>query len=213
VDNIPNDSINNKKIVLIGYSDSANDIAYQMLKRGANKVMIASRNDKGSASLLPSWPENRVEILRHYQLAGVTVDGTGLLFGTSDVNQGRRIDDVSVVILCTGYDPNVNSLSPELSFALQHLWHQPGSIPIPSSYKKHGLENDFWDVPDGWEMPRNVLTDELAKLINGNEHIEPDLGKAMGSYISNKYVYRNVFIHNTNLFFNHETTYQQLFGK
>jgi hypothetical protein len=62
-------------------------------------------------------------------------------------------------------------------------------------------------------MPSNVLTDELAKLNNGNEHIEPALGKAMGSYISNKYVYRNVFILNTNICFNHETTYQQLFGK
>ena len=213
VDSIPNDAIKDKIVVLIGDNDSANDIAYQLLKRGVNKVVIASRSDKGSAALLPSWPENRVDILRQYQLKGVTKDGNGLVFAQGDLTKAVEVRDVSVVIFCTGYDPNVDSLSPELAFALQHLWYQPGMLSVPSNYKRHELDTDSWSLPEGWRMPRNTLTDELAELNDGEEHIEPELGKAYGSYISNKYVYRNVFMYNTNMFFNHEATYQQLFGK
>lgn len=214
VDSVPNDAIKDKNVVLIGDNDSANDIAYQLLKRDVSKVVIVSRSNMGSASLLPSWPENKVEILRLFRLTGVSEDGTGLVFSNNDFPpKGLEVRNVSAVIFCTGYDPNVDSLSPELAFALQHLWHQAGTLPVPSSYKTHELDSDSFSVPEDWRMPRNVLTDELAALYDGKEHIEPDLGKAYGSYISNKYVYRNVLMYNTNMFFNHEATYQQLFGK
>jgi cation diffusion facilitator CzcD-associated flavoprotein CzcO len=109
-------AVEGKRILMIGYSFSAVDLALQCIKLGAEHVYVASRKLAGSAVYMGSWPEDKVKILPYAELAGVKDDGTGktLVFDTlKDDNHVPDVEDVSIVIFCTGYTPNLS---------LRRLW-------------------------------------------------------------------------------------------
>ena len=56
-------SVKDKRIVMIGDSYSAEDLALQCLKLGAERIFITSRNNCGSASNVEAWPGEKVEFL------------------------------------------------------------------------------------------------------------------------------------------------------
>ena len=76
-------SVVGKRIVLIGDSYSAEDLALQALKLGAEWVNIACLHQTGMASWTSSWPKDRVEILNCLPTE-VIHNGTGLLCSVID---------------------------------------------------------------------------------------------------------------------------------
>jgi hypothetical protein len=120
-------SVQGKRIMLIGDSYSAEDLALQCLKLGADKVYITSRHGKGIGSYVSAWPGKRVEILDGKLLCGVAEDGKGILCGRFDEEECDAEDestvevtDVFIVIFCTGFHPNMDFLDPDL----MSLWDQ-----------------------------------------------------------------------------------------
>merc|ERR1719412_2759146 len=55
--------VKGKRILIIGDSDSAEDLTLQSLKHGVEKVYILSRSACGVCTRYGYWPYNKVEIL------------------------------------------------------------------------------------------------------------------------------------------------------
>jgi trimethylamine monooxygenase len=88
-----------KRILAVGGSLSAEDVALQCFKFGASKITITNRRAMGYA-----WPAPVTEVPLLVSVAGSTVtfeDGTH--------------DDFDVIVLCTGYEYSFPFLSPELT--------------------------------------------------------------------------------------------------
>jgi len=145
-------SVEGKRIIMIGDSYSAEDLTLQCLKLGAEKIFISSRSDSGSASSVGAWPGNRVEMLAHKIPYQVTEDGHGIV--CKDVREEEEedddifttVEDVSIIIFCTGYRPNVSFLAPEL----KPLWCNDEKI--------------TWSTPKGWKMSSNIMTSALGEV-------------------------------------------------
>ena len=148
-------SVQGKRIMLIGDSFSAEDLALQCLKLGADKVYITSRHGKGIASDVVAWPGNRVEVLNGMVPCGVADDGNGIICGKFDGEEECdaedestvEVRDVSIVIFCTGYGPNMDFLDPEL----KSWWNETDKAPV-------------FSVPDGWRMKNNSLSAILGAV-------------------------------------------------
>jgi cation diffusion facilitator CzcD-associated flavoprotein CzcO len=192
-------SVQGKRIMLIGDSFSAEDLALQCLKLGAEKVYIASRRGNGIASTVTAWPGNRVEVLRNMLPIGVTDDGNGIICGLSDEMDLKeeeeedesssdetqnvstvKVTDVSIVIFCTGYNPNMDFLDPDLN-----SWGWPATA---------------WSVPDGWRMKNNSLSAILGTVKPSTEL------KVKSMYVYPGLYRQHLLIRNPNMMFLFETS-------
>ena len=68
-------SVKGKRILLVGGSYSAEDLALQCIKLGAEKIYITSRNDEDVIRWTRSWPSDKVDVLWERVPCG-TIDGT-----------------------------------------------------------------------------------------------------------------------------------------
>ena len=94
-------AVKGKRILLIGDSYSAEDLALQCIKLGAENIYFTSRELQGSASYMGSWPDGKVEMLIFAEVSGVKDDGTGktIVFETGDESHHvPDVEDVSIVI-------------------------------------------------------------------------------------------------------------------
>ena len=119
-------NLRGKKVLLIGDSYSAEDLALQSIKLGAEQIYITSGESYGTASSVNAWPGDRVKVLWYMLPTGVTADGKGIILSTVkwnysteryDPKKGGEIvelGDISTVVMCTGYSPNMEYLSDEL---------------------------------------------------------------------------------------------------
>jgi hypothetical protein len=182
-------SVQGKRIMLIGDSFSAEDLALQSLKLGAEKVYIVSRSGNGIASFVGAWPGNRVEVLAGMHPFGVADDGNGLLCGgllCGMFDDGEEDDgqcsvecgntvievDVSIVIFCTGYQFNIDILDPDLA----------------------SDEAPFWSVPKEWQMKNNPLSAILGTVKPSTELSESSIYVRSG-------LYRHLLVRNPNMMF------------
>ena len=173
-------SVKGKNIVLVGGNLSAEDLALSFIKLGVEKVYITSRNSADVIHYTKSWPGDKVEVKEFSELCGSADDGKTLRICQSDADGVvedvyAEIPDVSIVVLCTGYKPNIDYLDPSL---------MPCSM--TGDCKKYSIDDE------DWEMEANLNTNALG-------HVEPseelDLNDA--------YMDR-VLIDNPNMFFIHE---------
>jgi len=162
-----------KRIVLIGDSSSAEDLALNAVRLGVSKVYILSRSGFGDCVYTGSWPgtynpktkklEPKVEV--HIALPyRIIDDGTGLKCNEmtwNDEEELYEIDDemppitlrnIDTVIFCTGYVPNQDCLHPDLQMVKD-------------------LDNDdcFWNVPADFSMRANPFTPELGDIVPSEE--------------------------------------------
>jgi len=176
-------SVQGKRIMMIGDSYSAEDITLQCLKLGAEKIFITTRKGSGMASYVGAWPSDRVEMLWYQLPCGVTKDGYGIICKDCCKSQQNQLEDksdvienISIVIFCTGYKPNLNFLAPELK----------------SWYGTH--KNPTFSVPKDWKMKENTLSSTLGNIepstqLNGlTDYMNPEL-------------YRFLLISNPNMMF------------
>mmetsp|Transcript_11840 Transcript_11840/g.33841 ORF Transcript_11840/g.33841 Transcript_11840/m.33841 type:complete len:685 (+) Transcript_11840:110-2164(+) len=187
-------TIRGKKVLFIGDSYSAEDLALQSLKLGAEQIYITSRGGYGTASYVNAWPEDRVKVLWYMLPTGVTADGRGIVLSKMEWNytteryepkeggETVELEDISTVVLCTGYSPNMDCLSDELKAS----WAQKESKRV-------------WSVPEGWKMKPNTMTDEVGD-------VTPSAELTGGEYYVKRGLYRHALIDNPNMMFLYEST-------
>jgi Predicted flavoprotein involved in K+ transport len=183
-----NNAVQGKRILMVGDSYSAEDLALQCIKLGAEKIYITTRTGEGSASYMGSWPENKVEMLWYSQIAGVKEDGKTIMCDTLNNDYAPAcVNDISIIIFCTGYEPNLHFLDEEL---------QP--------WKKHEdcgvwcLE-DFGENSETWRMKENAMTEALG-------HVAPSKELELNSDYIVENSYRRVLIKNPSMMFIYEQT-------
>lgn len=183
--------IQNKRILLIGDSYSADDLALQFVKLGASKIYISSRNGSGVTvpTYTTSWPVSKnsedgvtVEILMYTSITGGDSDNerrvwfdrtsTGIDEGYSD--EPTHVDDIDLIVLCTGYEAQLD-MFPDDSL-------KPWNVD----------DTTHWSMPKDWKMKKIALTDLLG------EDIEPSqlLGQSSFEYDN---FHRAVRIDNPNM--------------
>lgn len=182
-------AVEGKRILLIGDSYSGEDLALQCIKLGAEKIFVTTRSAIGSASYMGSWPEDKVKILSFTNVSGIKDDGTGrtIVFDAlDDDHPAPDVEDVSIVICCTGYIPNLHMLEDKL---------QPW---------KEDEDSDTWCMEDvgkntnTWRMKENSLTPIMG-------HVEPSTELELNSEFVLEDSYQNLLISNPNMMFILET--------
>mmetsp|Transcript_36073 Transcript_36073/g.78997 ORF Transcript_36073/g.78997 Transcript_36073/m.78997 type:complete len:647 (+) Transcript_36073:92-2032(+) len=188
--------VSGKKILLIGGSWSAEDLALMAIKLGVEHVFISIRE---YSILLPvlwqaEWPHHKVTILEEEVPARVQEDGQTIELVAYDAAQMSEVDkvttvlkDIETVIYCTGYtdsfddaeanifDESVYGMSQE-----QLELYLKGGPPL--------------DIPEGWTMPEN----ELSAFV-GDVPFAKDILQSQFTF-SDPYFYRGgVFTTNPNL--------------
>jgi len=93
-------------------------LALQAIKLGADKIYILNRSSNVVCNVITSWPGNKVEVLADLAVTGVIQDGHVLRlseaifnvkkYGLIHVPGGKTVDieDVIMIIYCTGYQIN-----------------------------------------------------------------------------------------------------------
>ena len=187
-------TVRGKKVLFIGDSYSAEDLALQSLKLGAEQIYIASRGGYGTASYVAAWPGDRVKVLWYMLPTGVTADGRGVIlskvewdddtqcYDRKEESETIELEDISTVVCCTGYSPNMDCLSEELK------------APWTKKEPKRA-----WSVPEGWKMKPNAMTEEI-------DDITPSDELTGGEYYVKPGLFRHALINNPNMMFLYEAT-------
>jgi len=169
-------AVRDKNILLVGDSLSSEDLALVAIKAGAAKVYIVSRSGEGVVNYVPAWPEDKVEIIESMKPTAVIQGGNGIRFQEMEydtdewdyqvVDGGEiwDIEDLSLVIYCTGYKKNLQMIDDSLK--------KPFTTP-----------GDF-DMPKKWNMKPNALSKEIGDIppYSPVEPIEGDCTVVIGIY-------------------------------
>jgi hypothetical protein len=185
-------AVEGKRILLIGDSYSAEDLALQCIKLGAEKIYFTSRHLKGTASYVGSWPDDKVEMLGFAEVSGIKDDGTGKTIMFDTLNEEHPVydlEDVSIVIFCTGYVASMDFVDDKLQ-----PWKKDEDI-------------DTWSMEDlgenttEWRMKENAMTSVLG-------HIDPS--KELDYDRKFMEEYRMLLISNPNMMYMYHTTLNPL---
>uniref|UniRef100_A0A7S2SGE8 Uncharacterized protein n=1 Tax=Eucampia antarctica TaxID=49252 RepID=A0A7S2SGE8_9STRA len=173
------EKVSGKRVVLVGDSYSAEDLALQLIKLGVEKIYIISRRGEGAAAYIKSWPEDKVKLLEKYAVCGVTSDKAGIVCSRvkclDDDNDKIEIPDIFSIIFCTGYEPKMDYLSDDLCEWNDEGWYETWSTPADWKSKENILSSTLADVE-----PSEILTCEHdCHVIDGlyNHHLmsNPDM--------------------------------------
>lgn len=189
-------AVRGQRILLIGDGSSAEDLALQTIKLGAEKIYVSSRSSEGSVSYTTSWPMDRVENFRNAQVSGVKVDGTGKTimfqrsYGYEDMEDNldplHDAEDIDIIIFCTGYLPNYDFLDEE-------LW------PWPRQESTWKME-DFGINSSEWKMKDNVMGNIVGDVIPADNLL------ANTDYLSEVTYRRKLLMENTDMMFLYEVS-------
>jgi thioredoxin reductase len=184
--------VKDKRILLIGGSYSAEDLALMAIKVGVEKVYVSTRQsakadeDGDVISWTSAWPYDKVKVLEEQIPVAVTENGNCIQFSKTEwvfpnkyvPSKGieTELRDIDTIIFCTGYLPNFEMLDELLREAV----------------KKD--PNLTLNVPKDWKMSPNKLTDILGE-------VEPGDVRWCNSFVSYPGVYRGMSIANPNMMF------------
>ena len=182
-------AVEGKRILLIGDSYSAEDLALQCIKLGAEKIFMTSRKGSGCATSMGAWPHDKVEMLLYSQVAGVKDDGTGKTIVFEELEEDEPVldaEDVSIIILCTGYKPNLSFLDDKLQ-----PWKKDKDCGT-------WCMEDVGESTTAWRMKENVLTSTIG-------HVKPSKELDLNSDFVTENLYRKLLISNTNMMYIYES--------
>ena len=183
------EDVRGKRVLMVGGSYSAEDLALMACKLGVERVYIASRSDDNVYTWTGQWPDDKVECLLESTPAKVECGSTIILHQTKWVNHLEYevledeapivLTDIDTVIFCTGYRGQFGMLEPKL-----RDWVD----------RKDFLTRTF-PVPDDWEMTPNAMSEILGDIPNSKE------ARWCGSLVPHPELYRGVLIENPNMMF------------
>jgi len=183
------ENVRGKRILLVGGGYSAEDLALQAVKLGVEKVYVSCRYNSAEICYTENWPNDKVEVLRWQVPTKVTEKGNCIQFQEVEWSYGGyKIDsdevetelrDIDTVILCTGYDVNLDMLDDSLRKG------------FPKSDFK---VDECLEIPEGWKMPENTLS-ELTGDVELSDKVQYHL-----SYVHPDF-YKGVLISNPNMMF------------
>jgi len=157
------DEFKGKRVLFVGDSSSAQDLALMGCKLGVEHMYVFSRQGRGDCCDCSSWPYNKVEVLYDQELTAVIQNGKGLRFEESwfNASSGRyereregkvnNLENVDAVIFCTGYHPNFDMLDVS-------LFNEDDSF---SQLR----------MPKNWRMKENALSSELGH-VKPHKHLD-----------------------------------------
>jgi hypothetical protein len=170
------DPISNRRILLIGDSYSAEDLALQLVKLGASKVYISSRKGNGIAVSMGWWPTNEnckdahnVEIMWYTTIKGGDANNNKRVWFDRTVKGGAlnrtRVDDIDLIVLCTGYEANVGMMPDSLT----GYWDADSDS--DNSDDDSETSERKLTMPKGWKMKPSIL-DELLGHIKPSKRLD-----------------------------------------
>ncbi|GFH58346.1 hypothetical protein CTEN210_14822 [Chaetoceros tenuissimus] len=183
--------IKDKRVLMIGDSYSAEDLALQCIKMGVKDVYMTTRKSEGSASYMGSWPLDKVDILWYSKVSGIKNDGTRKTITFDSLNEDyptADLEQVDIIILCTGYNPTFDCLEEKL-----RPWKES-----EEEYNYWCME-DIGESTDHWKMRENCLSSDLGNVIPSKE-------LSMNSDYVYEKSYRNLSIDYPSMMFISETT-------
>ena len=149
------DDVRGKRILIVGGSYSAEDLALMACKFGVQQVYISSRGTENVVSWTSAWPMNKVEVFLEETPIGVVnskiqfkrclwVEGS-----TYDIigDVSRELSDIDTVILCTGYEKQLDMLEPSLRAPFERYGKQ--ELPVPADWKMKPNNLSLGDVKPG----------------------------------------------------------------
>lgn len=175
-------SIAGKRLVLIGDSFSAEDLALQAIKMGVQQVYITSAQQNGEASMTSSWPLDKVTNLKCIPTA-VIHNGAGLkcsqvewdneVDGYAEVDGGYSYElaNIDAVVYCTGYKTRQTYLESSL---------------------RYKCKTSEFSVDEDWRSNPNVFSASLG-------HVVPD-DELESEYVCDN-IYRHALMDNPNMMF------------
>ena len=164
--------VNGKHVFLIGDSSSAEDLALRAVKLGARKVTISSRSGDGDAYSTGSWPEGKVTVVygppykvskgKDFTCHPVYWSAKRQKYRKDDEEESTKVKDVDTVVLCTGYDYDLDYIDVSLRFDPE----------------------GEWQISKGWSMDNNALTITLgnvtpSKNLNPGASCYPDMYRCL----------------------------------
>mmetsp|Transcript_34649 Transcript_34649/g.103490 ORF Transcript_34649/g.103490 Transcript_34649/m.103490 type:complete len:581 (-) Transcript_34649:475-2217(-) len=179
------DDVKGKKVLLVGDSYSAEDLALRALKLGAKHVYICARSGDGDASETKSWPKDKVTVIfgppykvqkgNGFKCQAVYYSAKKQRYRRDDEEDPVKVKDIDTVVLCTGYNPNLDCLDESIQFD----------------------DEGEWEVSKGWQMENNSLTISIGSP-------KPSKVLDVGSTCYTD-VYRGLLISNPKMMFITET--------
>lgn len=174
--------VKEKNILMIGDSSSAEDLTLRAIKHGANKVTIAARRGLGDCAETGSWPDGKAEVMyavpfkllkdkKSFKCQCVYWSEKRQKWRRDDEEPVIKVKDVDIVILCTGYDTDLDYFHDDIRVDL----------------------DETWEISKGWKMGNNSLT-----ITIGN--ISPNKKLWVGHTLYPS-LYHNLFIPNPNMIY------------
>ena len=165
-------AVQNKRIVIVGDSNSAEDLSLQSLKWGVEKVYVLSRSGYRDCVYMGSWPgtkrddgtvERKVEVHigMPYRIVGDghTVKCCPIIWNheqeayeLDDDEDEIVLENIDSVIFCTGYVSNKGFLSPELRVETDRIMSYTWSAPADFRMKENALTPDIGHVQPSAEL-------------------------------------------------------------
>ena len=180
--------VRDRNVLLVGDSFSSEDLALVAIKAGAAKVYIVSRSGDGVVNYISAWPQDKVEIIGGMKATDVIQNGNGIRFQEMEYDtdewefrlaeegETRDVEDLSLVIYCTGYKSNLQM--------------------IDNSLKKPYMKPESFDMPKGWKMKPNAFSEDLGD-VPPYSPIEPIEGSST-VYMG---IYRGLLMSNPNMMY------------
>jgi len=165
--------VQNKRVLLIGDSSSAEDLALYLCKVGAEKITILSRSGYGDCVYMGCWPGSKTDpqtgdIIPNSSKVDVHVglpyqvlpDGRSIrciktVFNDEDEafeldpdSRPFTVENVDTIVFCTGFVPNTEFLHESLC------------------YFTGDLHSWYWSVAESFRMKDNPFTPDIG-------HVEP----------------------------------------
>ncbi len=208
-----------KRVLLVGGGLSAEDLALQCLKWGADHIHVVARAEDPEVSWISRWPFDRVTVHSRMAVKSVSQDGSielqqmeevwpfdYLSVHTSDDDSSDDEDDtheciltdIETVIFCTGYEPNLSMLDPSLK-------PESGVLPYYNMGKHptmflHSSDEEFeWSK---WKMN----ADNEAHQITGD--IPLAQGRMIRGFDNHPDIYRGIFLTNPSMMYLSEDSYE-----
>lgn len=180
------DDVYGKRVLVIGGSYSAEDLALMSVKLGVERIYLNSRTNDNAISWTGEWPQNKVECVELKTPVAVENGSTIVLKETKWVmdetyrlvpdGEVMRLKDIDTIIMCTGYRQQFGML--------EHKLRKWADDRMTSTF----------DVPDDWKMEEN---DDVPHL---NDFPAPKKARYYGGSLHCD-IYRGMLIDNPKMMF------------